>query len=83
MIPVWWSVLLAVVGITGFILAGRKVWWAWHINIACQGLWFTYAIVTQQWGFIAAALAYTVVFTQNAIRWTREHKLERVTAEAE
>lgn len=40
-----WSYILTAVGISGFILAGRKVWWAWHINIACQGLWIAYAIV--------------------------------------
>lgn len=68
----YWSWILTAVGITGFILAGRKVWWAWYINIGCQALWFTYAIVTQQYGFIIAALLYTVVFTQNAIKWTRE-----------
>jgi hypothetical protein len=69
-----WSWILTIVGLTGFILAGRKVWWSWYINIACQGLWFAYAIVTKQYGFIVASLAYTVVFTQNAIKWTREHR---------
>lgn len=69
-----WSWVLTIVGLTGFILAGRKVWWCWYVNIACQALWFTYAIVTEQYGFIVASLAYTVVFTQNAIKWTKEHK---------
>lgn len=70
----WWSWVLTAVGLTGFILAGRKVWWCWYINIACQGLWLAYALVTEQYGFIVAALVYTVVFTQNAVRWTREHR---------
>jgi hypothetical protein len=68
----YWSWLLTVVGLTGFILAGRKVWWAWYINIGCQALWFTYAIVTEQHGFIVAAIAYTVVFARNAYKWTTE-----------
>lgn len=67
-----WSWILTAVGVTGFVLAGRKVWWAWYVNLACQGLWFTYATVTHQWGFIVAACVYTVVFTQNAVRWTRD-----------
>jgi hypothetical protein len=75
-----WDVLLTIVGLTGFMLAGRRVWWAWYINIGCQGLWFTYALITEQYGFIAAALAYTYVFTKNAIRWTREHRAEKVSA---
>lgn len=67
-----WSCLLTAVGITGFFLAGRKVWWAWYLNITCQALWFSYAIVTEQYGFIGAAALYTYVFTQNAIKWTKE-----------
>lgn len=73
-----WSWILTAVGLVGFVLAGQKVWWAWYVNIGCQALWFTYAIVTQQWGFIVAALAYTFVFTRNALRWTREHRAARV-----
>lgn len=68
----YWSWLLGVVGVVGFILAGRKVWWSWYINLACQALWFAYAIVTEQYGFIATALVYTVVFGKNAISWTME-----------
>jgi hypothetical protein len=70
----YWSWVLTSIGLAGFWLAGRRVWWCWYVNIACQGLWFAYAIITDQWGFIVASLVYTVVFTQNAIRWTREHK---------
>lgn len=69
----WWSWLLTIVGVTGFVLAGRKIWWAWYVNIACQALWFTYAIVSHQYGFIAASMIYAFVFTQNAQRWTSEH----------
>lgn len=69
-----WSWILTIVGVAGFILAGRKVWWCWYINIACQGLWFAYALVTKQYGFIVAALVYTVVFTKNAIEWTKDHR---------
>jgi hypothetical protein len=66
--------VLTVIGLTGFVLAGRRVWWAWYINLACQALWLAYALVTHQYGFIVAALAYSVVFTRNAVRWTRERR---------
>lgn len=72
----YWSWILTAVGLTGFILAGRKVWWCWYINIACQGLWMTYAIVTEQFGFVVASLVYTIVFTQNAVEWTKERPRE-------
>lgn len=70
----WWSWILTVVGLTGFILAGRKVWWCWYINIGCQFLWFTYAIVTEQLGFVVASIFYFIVFTKNAIRWTKDYR---------
>lgn len=72
----YWSWLLGLVGVLGFILAGRKVWWAWYINIANQVLWFAYSCVTHQWGFLVATFVYLFVFIQNAIKWTREHKKE-------
>jgi NADH:ubiquinone oxidoreductase subunit 5 (subunit L)/multisubunit Na+/H+ antiporter MnhA subunit len=68
-----WSWILAVVGLAGFVLAGRHVWWCWYINLGCQVLWFAYAIVTHQFGFIASAIVYSVVFFGNARKWTREH----------
>lgn len=70
----WWSWALTLWGIVGFVLAGRKVWWAWYVNIACQVLWYAYAFVTEQYGFVVAATLYTVVFTKNAVAWTREHR---------
>ena len=78
----WWSWVLLATGVTTFHLAGKKIWWAWYINIACQFLWFTYAIVTQQWGFIAGAFFYSAVFIRNAYLWTKEHreKIQRLDA---
>ena len=76
----WWSWLLTAVGVTGFVLAGRKVWWAWYVNIGCQFLWLAYALVTEQYGFIVASCVYFVVFTKNAIRWTADHRAERAAS---
>lgn len=73
MIDQWWSWVVTLVGVTCFFLAGGKVWWAWYVGLAGQGLWFTYAVVTDQWGFIVGAFLYTFVYTRNAIKWTKEH----------
>jgi len=72
-----WSWLLSVVGVVGFILAGRKVWWAWWINVGCQVLWLAYSLLTQQWGFLFGVAIYSVAFTRNAVRWTREEREKR------
>lgn len=77
MSPVW-SYLLTGIGVAGFILAGRRVWWCWYLNIANQVLWATYALLTEQWGFLLGVAVYTVVFTRNAVLWTREHRAEGV-----
>lgn len=68
-----WSWALSIVGLAGLFLAGKKIWWAWYLNIAGQALWFAYAIVTEQYGFLVAAFGYTFVFAKNAIAWTKEH----------
>jgi len=72
----WWSWALTLVGLTCFWLAGRKVWWAWYVGIAGQALWLTYSLMTQQWGFLAGVAAYSWVYVNNAIKWTREHREE-------
>ena len=68
-----WSWVLGLVGVAGFILAGRKVWWAWYVGIAGQLLWLAYSLVTQQWGFLIGVVAYTFVYVKNARAWTAEH----------
>lgn len=69
-----WSWVLTVIGLAGFFLAGRKVWWCWYVNIANQVVWFAYAVITEQWGFLIGVFAYLFVFTKNAISWTKEYR---------
>jgi len=68
-----WSWVLGAVGLLGFYLAGRRVWWAWYVNIANQVVWFAYSIVTQQLGFLVTTFLYFGVFSKNAYLWTRDH----------
>lgn len=70
-----WSWALTLIGVSGFWLAGRKVWWAWYINIANQVLWTAYAVTTEQWGFLMGVPIYLAVFVPNAVRWTREARV--------
>lgn len=71
-----WSLVLAAVGVFGLYLAGRKVWWAWFVGTAAQGLWIVYAVVTEQYGFIISALAYGWVYSLNGVKWVRERRTE-------
>ena len=67
-----WSWVLAVLGITGIFLVGRKTIWGWLVLCANEVLWVTYAIVTEQYGFIAMAIAYVLVYIKSYIHWKRE-----------
>lgn len=67
----WWSIALAVIGILGIWLAGRKNRVGWAIGVGAQVLWIVYAVVTRQWGFIASALAYGSVYGLNWWRWSK------------
>ena len=68
-----WSWVLTIIGLAGFYLAGKKIWWAWYVNIANQVLWFVFAVTTELWGFLLGTFAYLFVFIKNAYIWTKEH----------
>ncbi|QFG08743.1 hypothetical protein PBI_INGRID_71 [Arthrobacter phage Ingrid] len=65
--------IMTTVGLTGFLFAGKKLWWAWYINLACQILWAVYALVTGQPAFLASAVVFSVIFAVNAYKWTKDH----------
>lgn len=67
------SWVVGAVGLTGFYFAGKRVWWSWYINIFCQALWISYALVTGQPAFLVTAAVYSVIFGLNAYKWTKEH----------
>lgn len=74
MTPWWWSVLLAVVGVTGLYIAGRKSWVGWAIGLGAQLLWVAYALVSDQPGFLLSAAAYGWVNGTNLRRWLVEKR---------
>lgn len=74
-----WSWILTAIGLAGFFLAGRKVWWCWYINIANQVVWLAYSLITHQYGFLVGTVAYTIVFAKNAAVWTRAHRDAKTT----
>lgn len=77
MISVWWSVLLTVLGVTAMWLAGRNLAYGWALGLAAQGLWVAYAVVTAQWGFLASALAYGLVYGRNLARARAQQEQRR------
>lgn len=64
--------VMTLLGCVGFWLSGKKVWWAWYVNLGNQLLWIVFALLTGYYAFIFAAVFYTVVFSRNAYIWTRD-----------
>ncbi len=73
MVTWWWSWLLMTVGIVGLYLSGSHKSTGWLIGLGAQVLWFTYALSTQQHGFMVSSLAYGSVYLRNYLRWRREN----------
>ena len=70
----WWSVVLAVIGVLGLYLTTRKMAAGYAVGVGVQVLWITYAIVTAQYGFIFSALAFGAVNALGFYKWTTEGK---------
>lgn len=70
----WWSVVLAAVGVFGLYLTTRKMAAGYAVGVGVQVLWITYAVVTAQYGFIFSALAFGAVNALGFYRWKTEEK---------
>jgi hypothetical protein len=68
----YWSYLLAVIGVAGIFFVGRKTLWGWFVLLFNEVLWTAYAIITQQYGFILSAVAYAIVYIKSYLLWRRE-----------
>ena len=68
----YWSYLLAVIGVSGIFLVGRKTIWGWLILCVNECIWIAYALATKQYGFIIMAVAYASVYVKSYIGWRRD-----------
>jgi hypothetical protein len=68
----YWSWLLAAIGVTGIFFVGRKTIWVWLILCLNECLWIVYALITDQYGFIVAAVAYGIVYIRSYLHWRRD-----------
>jgi hypothetical protein len=68
----YWSWLLAAVGVTGIYFVGRKTIWGWLVLVVNECIWIMYALATKQYGFIAMATAYTLVYIKSYRQWRKD-----------
>lgn len=77
MIHQYWSWALSIVGAFGMYLTGKKDWRGWVVVLVNEVVWFTYAIVTKQYGFFVGCAIYGAIGTKNLIQWLKEHRKVR------
>jgi nicotinamide riboside transporter PnuC len=70
----YWSYLLAAVGILGLWLVGKKLKSGFIVGIVAQLLWVAYGLITHQYGFLITAAAYSVINFINLRKWSKPEK---------
>ena len=66
------SYVLAASGVAAIYFIGRKRIWGWIWATLNEAMWIYYAVTTRQYGFIFAAIAYSVVYIKSYLHWKRE-----------
>ena len=66
------SYVLAASGVSAIYFIGRKRIWGWIWATLNEAMWIYYAVTTRQYGFIFAAVAYSVVYIQSYLHWKKE-----------
>jgi hypothetical protein len=73
---------LAAIGVTGIFLVGRKTIWGWLVLCVNECLWIAYALATEQYGFILAAVAYGIVYIKSFMHWKNDDAISETAVEA-
>lgn len=63
------SWVLALSGTAAIYFVGRKHIWGWLWLTFNEFLWVFYAVTTKQYGFIFAAITYSVVYIKSYRHW--------------
>jgi hypothetical protein len=61
------SLVLALAGCTGLVLAGKGKWYGWAVGLAVQPVWIVFGIVTKGYGLCLTALLYGAVYSRNLL----------------
>jgi hypothetical protein len=64
-----WSWALAAIGVAGTFFVGQKAIWGWIVLMVSEVMWVVYAVHTEQYGFIVAAIAYGAVYIKSYLHW--------------
>lgn len=72
----WLSIVMAVAGCTGLLLAGRGHWQGWALGLAVQPVWAVFAIVTKGYGLLITCVMYGAVYGKNLWQWRKKKRAD-------
>lgn len=70
----WLSLVMALAGCCGLVLAGQGKWQGWAIGLAVQPVWAVFAVVTEGYGLLITCVMYGTVYSKNLLKWRRDAK---------
>lgn len=73
----WWSVFLALLGVTGLYLTTQKNVLGFAVGVGVQFFWIVFALVTGQYGFLISAPIYAYVNFIGLRKWTEDARAEK------
>ncbi len=72
MISQWWSFGIAAGAALAQWIVGNRWWWGWLVALAMQPVWFVYGLALEQYGLLAHAALFTLVYVRNLRIWWRD-----------
>jgi hypothetical protein len=64
---------MEIIGVSGMLIVGRKLWWGWAVVLLHSIPWFVYSISHDKPGFIAMSLMWWVTHAYNMMKWRKEN----------
>lgn len=68
------SLVMALAGCAGLVLAGRGMWQGWAIGLAVQPVWAVFALVTKGYGLLITCVMYGTVYAKNLLKWRKQNR---------
>ena len=65
-------VAMSLLTILGYWVIGSKNWKSWYVPLVTQVLWFIWIGLSENWGFLPAAVFLTAIAIRNLFKWRRE-----------
>jgi len=66
---------LSVNTITLMVLVGNRRVLGWWLAVGGQVGWFAFIVIFRAWGLLPMAVALTVTYVRNLVKWRRDSRL--------